>query len=293
MTTSILVTNDSLPASPKLATADLQLLDLWLHGRPSTTKRAYRADANRFLAHVTKSLLNVTLVDVQAFSDALDYQALQPSSRHRMLSAVKSLFAFGHRIGYLAFDVAKPLRLPPLRDKLSERILSEAEVQRMLALERQPRNHALLYLLYSSGVRVSECSALRWRDLQARTEGGQITVQGKGGKTQFILLPASVWQILLSLPRSFSDDAPLFPSRKGGRLHPSQILRVVQAAARRAGITKMVSPHWMRHAHASHALDRGAPIHLVQSTLGHASISTTGRYLHARPTASSSHYLPL
>ena len=64
------------------------------------------------------------------------------------------------------------------------------------------------------------------------------------------------------------------------------------AAARKAGLEQKVSPHWMRHAHASHALDRSAPIHLVQATLGHASVSTTGRYLHARPTESSSFYLP-
>jgi site-specific recombinase XerD len=77
------------------------------------------------------------------FADSLDQKTLKRSSKHRMLSAVKSLFAFGHRIGCLQFDVAKPLRLPSLRDALSERILSEAQVQRMLALERQPRNHAL------------------------------------------------------------------------------------------------------------------------------------------------------
>jgi site-specific recombinase XerD len=67
----------------------------------------------------------------------------------------------------------------------------------------------------------------------------------------------------------------------------------VRAAARRAGIAVPVSPHWLRHAHASHALDRGAPIHLVQATLGHANINTTGRYLHARPTESSSGFLGL
>jgi hypothetical protein len=67
----------------------------------------------------------------------------------------------------------------------------------------------------------------------------------------------------------------------------------VRAAAARAGIALPVSPHWFRHAHASHALDRGAPIHLVQATLGHTSITTTGRYLHARPQDSSSRFLPL
>ena len=73
----------------------------------------------------------------------------------------------------------------------------------------------------------------------------------------------------------------------------SGIWRIVKAAAQRAGIEVPVSPHWLRHAHASHALDRGAPIHLVQATLGHASITTNGRYLHARPKESSSQFLPL
>jgi integrase/recombinase XerD len=67
----------------------------------------------------------------------------------------------------------------------------------------------------------------------------------------------------------------------------------VRQAARRAGLALPVSPHWLRHAHASHALDRGAPLHLVQATLGHTSIATTGRYLHARPRESSSRFLGL
>lgn len=70
-----------------------------------------------------------------------------------------------------------------------------------------------------------------------------------------------------------------------------QVWRINRKAARRAGIEAPVSLHWLRHAHASHALDRGAPIHLVQSTLGHASVATTGRYLHARPGDSSAFYL--
>ena len=82
-----------------------------------------------------------------------------------------------------------------------------------------------------------------------------------------------------------------------GRVHLYEGYRAREVTAgirflARAGIEKRVSPHWMRHAHASHALDRSAPIHLVQATLGHASVSTTGRYLHARPNESSSFYLP-
>ena len=80
---------------------------------------------------------------------------------------------------------------------------------------------------------------------------------------------------------------------KRGKLHPTRIRKIVTQAALRAGITKKVSPHWLRHSHASHALDRGAPLHLVRDTLGHVSIKTTGKYLHARPDDSSGLYLPI
>lgn len=122
-------------------------------------------------------------------------------------------------------------------------------------------------------------------------------VYGKGGKTRAINLPASLWSDLLALRCEDHIDAPVFSSRKKqGHLTEVQVNRIVKAAAMRVPgldqqVASKVSPHWLRHAHASHAMDRGAPVHLVQQTLGHASVATTGRYLHARPTDSSSLYL--
>jgi len=139
-------------------------------------------------------------------------------------------------------------------------------------------------------LRVSELAALRWRDLQPRDDAGQVTIFGKGGKTRVVLLAASVWQELEGLGRG-PGEAPVFRSRRGGHLDPSAVERIVQKAATRTGIVGKVSPHWLRHAHATHALERQCPIHLVQATLGHASVATTGRYLHARPTDSSARYL--
>ena len=115
-------------------------------------------------------------------------------------------------------------------------------------------------------MRVSELCGLCWRNAQANGDGGQITVFGKGDQTRSIQLPASVWKHLEKLRGDAGDDQPLFLSRKrGGPLKPLGVLRIVRQAAKRAGIELAVSPHWMRHAHASHALDRGAPIHLVQA----------------------------
>src|SRR5262249_51562007 len=100
------------------------------------------------------------------------------------------------------------------------------------------------------------------------------------------------WAEASALRGEAGDEAPVFASRKGGGpLDQSRVNRITHAVAKRARIRASVSPHWMRHAHASHAIERGAPIHLVAATLGHSSIQTTGRYLHARPNDSSSRYL--
>lgn len=276
-------------ALPAQADSDARLIAIWLHGRTPGTVRAYAGDVHAFLAHCGKLLPAVTVADVQAFADRL--APLAPSSRARKLSAVKSLLAYAHRLGYAAFDVGAAVRLPPVKVTLGERILSEADVHRMLALEPRPRNATLLRLTYGAGLRIAEICALAWRDLAPRDEAGQITVFGKGGKTRVVLLPVGLWRTLIALRGAAGADEPVFRSAKGGALDPSAAHRLVKHAAARAGLPPAVSAHWLRHAHASHALDHGAPIHLVQATLGHVSVATTGRYLHARPNDSSARYL--
>jgi integrase/recombinase XerD len=273
---------------------DSQLLELWLSLKTSGhTRRAYAADAAGFLAFVKKPLSQVTLTDLQGWAERWGQGSLKPATRNRALTAVKSLLSFAQETGYLPCNVGAAVKLRPHRDGLAQRILEESQVARLIDAAPEGRNRVLLKLLYVSGVRVSEVCGLKWCDALARQEGGQITVFGKGGKTRTILLKPKVWQQLLSIKGAARAVDPVFRSRKGGgALDVSQVRRIVYAAAQKAGLEQKVSPHWMRHAHASHALDRSAPIHLVQATLGHASVSTTGRYLHARPTESSSFYLP-
>jgi len=275
------------------ADSDEMLIGLWLHGRGKGTTTVYDADSRQFLNFVGKPLHQITLGDIQAYADELERQGLRPATRNRKLSVVKSLFAFAHRLGYLQFDVSRPVRVPGVKDCLAERILSEEEVVRMIALEVQPRNHLILMTFYAVALRVSELCGLRWRDLQCRDSGGQVTVFGKGEKTRTVLMPQSVWNKLIALRGEAGENDPVFRSRKKGHLTPVQVRRIVLRAAQRAGIKKAVSCHWLRHAHASHALDHSCPIHLLAFNLGHSSIQTTGRYAHAKPLDSSSNYLKL
>jgi integrase/recombinase XerD len=275
---------------PAQSDSDETTIGLWLHGRSPTTRRAYDGDARAFLTQSAKPLRAVTIGDIQAYGQSLTH--LAPASQARRLSAVKSLLSFAHRIGYTAFNVGAVVKLPPVKGT-AERVTGEAELHCMLALETDPRNAAMLRLVYGAGLRRSEVCGLKWRDLQPCADGGQATIFGKGGKTRVVLLPNGLWRSLMELRRNPGADDPVFMSQRRGHLDPSQVHRVVKAAAKRAGLSPQLSAHWLRHAHARHALDRGAPIHLVQQTLGHASVATTGRYLHARPNDSSSRYLAI
>lgn len=284
--------SESLGPTIQQADTDDQLIEIWLHGRPKHTQRAYRREITTFLDSTNKPLRSIRLIDIQNYTDKFS-STLKASSLKRSLSAIKSLFAFGFRLGYLSFDIGRAMKLPTFRDELADRILSEVDVLRIISLEPQPRNRAMLLTLYAGGFRVSEICSLKWRHLHDRDSAGQISVYGKGGKTRTVLIPLAVWEALLKLRDNESPEAPVFRSRKKGHLDESAVWRIVSKASERAGIDKDVSCHWFRHSHASHALDRGCPIHLVQATLGHSSISTTGRYLHARPTDSSGNYLPI
>ena len=277
-------------AVPQQASSDNHLVELWLHGRPVSTRSAYEADVRSLVAHLGSSLGSITIGDLQGWFQTLE--RLKPASRARKLAAIKSLFSYGHRLGYLQFNVAAPLLLPKVKDQLGERILDEAGIQRMLQLEPNARNNALLRFMYAEGVRISELCDLCWRDLKGTKAGAVATVFGKGGKTRTLVIQPKLWRTLSALRGTAGPDDPVFRSERGGNLDRSAVHRLVKAAAARAGLSEAVSAHWLRHAHASHSLDHGAPLHVLKDSLGHASLATTTRYVHVRPGDGSAKYLP-
>jgi integrase/recombinase XerD len=302
------------------------LVALWLHGFSPETVRSYEYDIRCFIGFMTgekaqKVTLNdldlrtVKLNDVQAYVDFLLYKKYSPASLNRQLAAVRSLFTMGFDCGYLTFNAPAKVKGVKQKDSLAERILSEFETMQLLATAKSKalqsrgksknsslspkekialRNHLLLEFLYYTGARVSEVARLTWRDIKSNRNGlGQVTLFGKGGKTRTVLLSETLYLDVLNTRISKDPAAAVFASRKGDKpLQVRQIRKIVNDTAAEAGLDGNVSPHWLRHSHASHSLDRGAPPQLVQQTLGHQSLHTLTRYAHARPSDSSGLYLP-
>jgi integrase/recombinase XerD len=276
-----------------IAETNQDLIALWLHGKSPNTCDGYRRDIRLFLNSINqKPLQAVTLNDIQAFAQQLAVRGYAAETQRRRLTALKSLLTYGYEMEILARNLGKWIKLPKVKVTIAERILSEAQVMLILAHTDKPRDYALLRLLYATGCRVSELCALRWRDVQASVQGrGQVTFFGKGQRTRNVVFSAATWQLVSTLRGAASANDFVFQSRTGKKLYRSQVARILRTACEGAGIVAKVSPHWFRHSHASHALERGTPINLVQTTLGHASIATTGIYLHVRPQASSALYL--
>lgn len=273
-----------------LSGGDEMLIRAWLHGRPANTVSAYSRDAARFLAHAGKPLASIELADLQAWDTSLVSD--RPTTRLRRLSAAKSLLAFAKRLGAIATDPGSAMRLTKATVTEVARILTEADVQRMIGAEQSPHRKLLLRLLYLCGLRASEAAALRWRDMTPVGKGAEARVLGKGAKLRTVGVPPALWRDLVASTLSRQPGAPVVPSPAGGAFHRQAIHRAVRRAAKRAGLAIGVSPHWLRHSHASHALDHGAPPQVVQRNLGHASLATTTRYLHARRGDQSASYLP-
>src|SRR6185437_8626199 len=165
----------------------------------------------RFLDFVGVPLALVTLKDFQDFTDVL--ADLKPATQKRIISSVKSLLSFAHASGYLPVNVGAMVKPPKLENTLAERILSEQEVAKLLALETDPRNHALLVLLYRAGLRISEAAGLQWRNLVANGDAGQITVFGKGSKSRPILLDGDTWREVAALRHGGGPNDFVFVSR--------------------------------------------------------------------------------
>ena len=272
-------------------------------GVATNTLSSYRRDLRRYAEHLTArgidDLNKVTEIDVSDFLAALrrgdpdgGTAPLSAVSAARTLIAVRGLHRFAAAEGVTDIDVARAVK-PPTP---SRRLPKSLTIDEVLALLEGAggdsdadgpltlRNRALLELLYSTGARISEAVGLDVDDIDAHARS--VLLRGKGGKQRLVPIgrPAvtalDAWMVRgrPDLARRGKGTPAIFLNARGGRLSRQSAWQVLQDAAERAGITAAVSPHTLRHSFATHLLDGGADVRVVQELLGHASVTTTQIY---------------
>nr|ADI87658.1 tyrosine recombinase XerC [uncultured Nitrospirae bacterium MY2-1F]ADI87756.1 tyrosine recombinase XerC [uncultured Nitrospirae bacterium MY3-11A] len=259
------------------------------------TLRAYKKDLEEFAAFVKKDPASVDLYDIRGFVAAQSKQGLAKSSVMRRLSTVKAFFNYLASIGAVT---ANPTRLVPSPKvpKHLPNFLSKDDTFTMMEKAEgigftAARNKAILELFYSSGLRVSELAGADMESINLKQ--AMVKVRGKGKKERIVpigsyalgaLKTYLVERLLIkedtTRPRISTDPAALFINSSGERLTDRHIRRIVVKFARLTGVEGAVGPHTLRHTFATHLLQSGADLRVIQELLGHASLSTTQKYTH-------------
>ncbi len=267
---------------------------LWMErGLSDNSLKAYQTDLRKLAAWLRKNqnrqLLSARRADLLAYLAALAQSGRKPRSSARVLSSIRQFYQHALRQKWLMEDPSARIEAPKLGRPLPK-TLTEAEVEALLAAPdvdtpEGHRDRTMLEVLYATGLRVSELVDLRPEQLSLNQ--GLVRVVGKGGKERLVPLgeEALSWlndfnrggRVLLLGGRPCNH---LFPTRRGSGMTRQAFWYLIKKHAQTAGISKPLSPHTLRHAFATHLLNHGADLRVVQMLLGHSDLSTTQIYTH-------------
>jgi len=250
------------------------------------TERAYKSDLDEFISFVKKKPEDIDNLDIRSFLSSLHQKGMKKGTISRKLATIRSFFKYLHREGVVKKNPAKlvsSLRLP----KTLPRFLSVDEAFSLMDAPkgegfRTTRDRAILELLYSSGLRVSELVSLDMSDLDIKE--GLIRVRGKGKRERIVPIGSKALEALkdylLERITKKRRSPAIFLNNRGGRLTDRSARRILSMYSRLLHIKEGLSPHTLRHTFATHMLHGGADLRSIQELLGHSSLSTTQKYTH-------------
>lgn len=273
----------NIQTQPAKSLRTLMIDDMVTRGLGRTSQRGHLRACEQFAVWLGRSPDTATPDDVKHFQKHLIESGSAIQNRNRIMTGVKFLFRVTlrrHDLVAEIFHMKEPKRVPL--------VLSQDEIRRLLVLAPDLRTRTMLSLAYGCGLRASEVVKLRVGDIDS--EQGIIRIlQSKGAKDRNVMLPAEVLDLLRAWwcerPNRKDADIPtnerwLFPSRVGrGHITARQFTRILHDAVAAAGITKKVTLHTLRHSFATHLLERGEDIRVIQALLGHAKLTTTAGYV--------------
>ncbi len=217
--------------------------------------------------------------DLFTFMERLNKEGYHQNSIARIWTSLKQFLRYLHKEGVLKKNVIDLWESPKLKAVLPV-ILSEGEVKLLLEICGNFFDRTILEFLYATGIRVSELCNLNLFDVDETS----LRVKGKGGKERIVPIALRTVQVLdqylLERKKEVRENPPLFINNRGKRINRQFVWTLVTSYAKKAGIMKAVSPHTLRHSYATHLLENGADLRIIQELLGHSNISTTDRYTH-------------
>ena len=259
-------------------------------GASEHTTKNYGIDLREFVKFIAeKEFKDLTYLDIRSFLAFLKTREYSKSSISRKLACLRSFFKYLVRENILTQNPAAGIATPKKEKRLPS-FMNPDEITKLLDAPaknswEEKRDKAILEMLYSSGLRVSELAGLNHDDLDFF--GGLVRVRGKGKKERIVPVGQAALNSLraywdMKAPREVANaiKKPLFISRIGSRLTDRSVRRMILKYVKRTGLGKEISPHTFRHSFATHMLDRGADLRSVQELLGHANLSTTQIYTH-------------
>ncbi len=252
---------------------DFQQLEteLKLRNFSPRTLKSYIFYNKKFNEHCKKEPQDVTEEDIKAY---MAYMMADKKAAASSIVLIKAALRF-HYDEMLKKNIVT--LKSPKTDKKLPTVLSKDEINKILAATTTQKSRLILEMLYSSGMRLSECTAIKVKDLELKEKIGWVR-HGKGGKDRMIILAE---HLIEDLSKYFSKKNPedfLFTNKKGASMSPRNIQKIVKNAARKAGINKTVSPHTLRHSFATHLLESGTDLRKIQELLGHSNLQTTQIY---------------
>jgi site-specific recombinase XerD len=249
--------------------------DLRLGGYAPKTRQIYLSAATELVRHFRRSPADLTREQVRAYVHHL-LETRRPSSQRTRQHLAGLKFLFGRTLGRP--EIVSFMAWPKDPDRIPT-VLTAAEIETFLGTIQLPTYRMLAATLYATGLRIGEACPLETRDINAR-RGVLVVRNGKGGRQRLIPLSPKLLRGLRHYWRTNHLEPPyLFPNPHGqGSVRPESVRRAFRLAAQQAGIDKRVTPHVLRHSFATHLLEMGTDLRMIQTLLGHASIRTTTRY---------------
>jgi integrase/recombinase XerC len=261
------------------------------------TIRAYQKDLEQFINHVTPEgnfdASQVTNATIREYLAHLNEQSYEKTTIVRKLATIRSFFKFLLRKGHVENNPIAEIKTPKVEKRLPH-FLEVSDVEKLLNAPQgtsfqAKRDRAILETLYSTGLRVSELTGLNLGDVDATSE--VIRARGKGRRERVIPIGSFALRaireyldirsaVLQDVAKAGSPESPLFLNRFGQRLSSRSIRKIMDKYIKVAGLNMKTSPHTLRHSFATHLLNRGANLRLVQELLGHKHLSTTQIYAH-------------